>query len=293
MQVHLGLPPLALIVDQTLQLFDWKDVLLVLGWKDREMLTIESYAKSLGLNYQWAKYRGELVDGENCYVADKIRGRRYKVIIFIECDAQVANKEAVIRWFDHHRPRDAGFYMPPAQYMEASSLGQFLNSLYLEPTDEDRKVAARDHCLPAAMRGECPGVDPEELKLYGQQSIADETGHELPWVKDCMEEFSFRIAKSPEVVIGDQQVIDFRDTPTGLANSAENLIAKQILANMGRSGLVKCKNTERGRDKIMMSDAAPLAILDFEEKWGPSNNLEDFFSAEARRYVGGFVKSED
>lgn len=67
---------------------------------------------------------------------------------------------------DHHRPGDPGYGRPSAEFMTASSIGQVLAILGREATQEQRLVAAADHCLAAAYRGECPGVDPDELMRW-------------------------------------------------------------------------------------------------------------------------------
>jgi hypothetical protein len=95
---------------------------------------------------------------------------------------------------DHHAPGDAGYGRPPDEYLAASSLGQVLVWLsrrgllarlapHVVPDASDAYdgenvydgarhwtvsrdllyAAAADHCLGAAYRGECPGVEPEEL----------------------------------------------------------------------------------------------------------------------------------
>jgi hypothetical protein len=103
---------------------------------------------------------------------------------------------------DHHNPGDPGYGRSPAEFLPASSIGQVIailgddriainrhtlsaespQDLYLVPAgaladDSDPAwclgtgfvptdivlTAAADHCLDAARRGECPGVDPDDL----------------------------------------------------------------------------------------------------------------------------------
>lgn len=73
---------------------------------------------------------------------------------------------------DHHRPGDPGHGRPPVEFLVASSIGQVLAILGREATQEQRLVAAADHCLAAAYRGECPGVDPDELMRWRVTSRA-------------------------------------------------------------------------------------------------------------------------
>ena len=64
---------------------------------------------------------------------------------------------------DHHNPGDPGFGKEPSLYMEGSSLGQLIRLFGKEPTKEQMFIAAGDHCIAAAYKGMCPGVDPDEL----------------------------------------------------------------------------------------------------------------------------------
>jgi len=83
---------------------------------------------------------------------------------------------------DHHRPGDPGYGRPPEEYLAASSIGQLMALLgptgwaaqrrimggasLHEAAQEINKIAAADHCLEAAYRGRCPGVDPDALMAW-------------------------------------------------------------------------------------------------------------------------------
>ena len=78
---------------------------------------------------------------------------------------------------DHHRPDDPGYGLSPADFVEASSIGQVVDLLggncpVLPDGTDVRLVAAADHCLDAAYRGLCPGVDPDELMRWRARSRA-------------------------------------------------------------------------------------------------------------------------
>lgn len=72
--------------------------------------------------------------------------------------------------YDHHRPGDSGYGLPPESYWVASSIGQVIEALggaWL--TDRRRVIAAADHCLVAAYAGQCPGVRAEDVRRYRTQ----------------------------------------------------------------------------------------------------------------------------
>ena len=144
----------------------------VLGARDPEMREIADVLKSQGLQSVHAALDERPVLARTAYEANGVvsisrRGRPYPValpqnvpLVFVECELQHRTPQWRV---DHHNPGDPGYPMPPARYLEGSSLGQVLHLLEREPDATLRLLAAADHCLTAAYRGECPGVDPNEL----------------------------------------------------------------------------------------------------------------------------------
>lgn len=114
---------------------------------------------------------------------------------------------------DHHRPGDPGYGRTPDEFLQASSIGQLvavlaenfvlnpradtdmvpartnfllrdddywiatagarLSARYWKVPSEVVLAAAADHCLHAAYRGECPGVDPDELMIWRAEKRAE------------------------------------------------------------------------------------------------------------------------
>src|SRR5690606_12495361 len=97
-------------------------------------------------------------------------------IACVEC--RVRGHEAAFS-IDHHHPGDPGYAAAPEQYLRGSSLGQLLAALEREPTETQRLLAAGDHCLSAAYRGRCPGVDPNELLFLRAAWRAKASGRTL------------------------------------------------------------------------------------------------------------------
>jgi hypothetical protein len=142
----------------------------VLGAADPEMAEIERVLLDAGQDVVYATRGGRRVRPSEAYDADRLIVPAGDEVVLVECDL-VAGKRAIR--VDHHRPGDPGYGAAPPLYLEASSLGQVLAILELPPTDEQLLVAAADHCLAAAYRGECPGVDPDELMLWRVTSRAE------------------------------------------------------------------------------------------------------------------------
>ena len=90
-------------------------------------------------------------------------------IVRVECEFAGESQWNASKLIDHHRPGDPGFGKAPSEYWAASSLGQVFALLYpgfKEAHGDLRLTAAADHCLGAAYRGECPGVDPDTLMRW-------------------------------------------------------------------------------------------------------------------------------
>lgn len=164
---------------------------VVFGAPDPEQAWAEALCVALGVPFRHATAGEEPTKRchpGNAYLADVPGGGpewRFRVVAF-ECAWWGGTRPPTgtgIAVCDHHRPGDPGYGRPPAEYLEASSAGQLcllLQAAGLLPAGmplpilsdwlEDRRgleplrfVAAADHCLEAAYRGLCPGVDPDAL----------------------------------------------------------------------------------------------------------------------------------
>lgn len=178
------------------------NVLFVLGASDPEMQAIESLLKDRHFGYAAIRNPdGNIlrVHPGNAYVANCIISANGDVIWPLD-DDHIVQIECAVRGFvvdsiDHHRPGDPGYGMPPELFFEASSIGQLVAYLcktgLLHPeyfgnlrravksgdniVSEDQEIvmtAAADHCLEAAYRGKCPGVDPNILMAWRIKSRA-------------------------------------------------------------------------------------------------------------------------
>lgn len=151
----------------------------VLGAKDPEMDRIEVLTRNFvsiwwnGGSCQWATAYGKPVHVGNAYSVDTPPAGENETFVWVECRDRKNSGGVVI---DHHRQGDPGFGLGPADFWQASSLGQIYNLLGLgEPPLEDKVLAAMDHCFSAAVRGECPGVGGYEVLTLKQEEIGRAT----------------------------------------------------------------------------------------------------------------------
>jgi len=151
--------------------------LFILGASDPEMSAIEAVLSAAEQPYAFAAVGGKRCHPGNACKADSIIDRDGDFVrpfgggtlVWVECKAPGYGRHIVV---DHHNDGDPGFGRPPAEYIDASSLGQVLSLLVIPPTLEQCIIAAADHCLGAAYAGKCPGVDPAELKAWRIRSRA-------------------------------------------------------------------------------------------------------------------------
>jgi hypothetical protein len=308
----------------------------VLGAPDPEMQEIERIARSVGAAVGYATHHGERVRPETAYQADEVKGFDLAAachcggeIVAVECGPSEgctdwgwictglvpgAESEvdcaAFVRRVDHHRPGDPGYGRPPSEYLSGSSLGQVLALLGLEPTPEQRFIAAADHCLSAAYRGECPGVDPDELMRCRAASRAAFQKRELSAVLADIERARAAIRDAEWIALAttdkfgccrgcgnkvmatdDDPSWDYcvcprardmreygqlRELPEASARENECIVAEGL-------------PLRDGRRKIVCQSGSPDQIRAFMEIWGPAQGLRDIYGDPARGFAGGYL----
>ncbi len=148
----------------------------ILGASDPEMEAIERLLRECGEHVEYALTEdGQRVRPHNAYQAacpESITGGMgeiFRAVYRVECawgDYSYESLQCCVTPIDHHRPGDPGFGRPPREFLTASSLGQVCAVLHEEIPHDLVLVAAADHCLGSAYRGECPGIDPDELMRW-------------------------------------------------------------------------------------------------------------------------------
>jgi hypothetical protein len=138
-------------------------------------------------------------------------------LVFVECSLHRRRPQLRV---DHHRPGDPGYNMPPERYLEGSSLGQVLRLLEREPSPTQRLLAAADHCLTAAYRGACPGVDPHELFFLRAAGRARATGRTLGDVADGILRAATLVQRKYDSASGESVFTDPTEVPRDLAEGA-------------------------------------------------------------------------
>ncbi len=201
----------------------------VLGAPDPEMREMERVLSEAGRPRVVAAHAGRRCSPQTAYQADAVLQARpdakpYPAIllprapaVFVECS--LAGREPVLR-IDHHHPADAGYAMPPQDYLRGASLGQLLMLLEREPSPTQRLLAAADHCLSAAYRGECPGVDPHELIFLRASWRARASGRTLSDVVEGIFDAAKRLRRHHDSESGESRFLDPTEVPLDLPEAS-------------------------------------------------------------------------
>jgi hypothetical protein len=234
-------------------------------------------------------------------------------VVLVECDLPGCfcraeeNPEGFmgeVTVIDHHRPGDTGYSRGPEEFLTASSVGQVLVTLrggYLSldgmgewrhynpasagsedvPELVDNKlliVAAADHCLEAAYRGRCPGVDPDELMQWRAASRA-------AFQKRPVEEV-LRDVEAARKILRDKML---PDSGGGFADLRGRHVPElpEAAAREGIPFLATVTDRD-GREKVILQAAGPDLVcrfLDGEVIPG----LKEIYGNPARGFAGGYT----
>jgi hypothetical protein len=159
-------------------------------------------------------------------------------------------------------------------------------------------TAAADHCLRAAYRGECPGVDPKVLARFRAEARAKFQGRTVDEVMADVEATTAALRSAPEIDLTP-------DRPSPLYGQDCPFVPRwSIVADMRRNhhrpelvdagtiaglGYVAGPIIDPdGRRKLVCS-GSPEQIDAFKKYWAPSQGLIDIYGDPARGFAGGYL----
>lgn len=243
------------------------------------------------------------VNASNAYYADCPygvqggMGESLTHVYRVECrwDHSYESLQCGVSVIDHHHPGDPGYGRPPEEFLAASSIGQVIQELrrlgVIRPDWVVPKrlvlIAAADQCLGAAYRGECPGVDPDELGQFRAEERARHQRRTEPGVTPAL--ILERIAATQRalqdaeclVLDGDISVRDMRrDTPWPELPEAAT--------RMGVGYVSGPLVDPDGRRKITCSGSAEQ-VRAWLTCWAPRNGVSDTYGDPSRGFAGGYL----
>lgn len=261
--------------------------LIILGADDPEMVEIVRKLTDVGHEHVHATIGGERVGPGNAYMADNPLPSR-RDLVFVECGIPGVTPDVVI---DHHREGDPGYHFGPKFYWPASSLGQIVTLLELEHTHPDRVLAAYDHCFAAALKDDCPGIDPQDIMELRIRNLSRAHDVSELVICDLADYYVRRIKEADEVLIGDGYVKDLRSLDLGIGYSLQNLTMGLAQALMGVPLIVTETNPgSDGRKKVTIDSDEPAQIEAFMRTWAPSQGLVAIYGVPKRGYAGAYFQ---
>lgn len=260
-----------------------KSLFFVLGAPDPEMERIESILTHLSKPYAYALKDGQRISPKDAYGATGTSKPvpRHSIVVLVECGFDLAHVPLWVGQFirvDHHRPGDPGYSKPPEKFWEGSSIGQVYRLLDVHPSKEDKMIAAADHCLAAAYRGQCKGIDGDELMKFRISSKAKHNKLEELVIKT-------RLEKAKKALLSAQEVEDL----PGVLNMSKGHTAElpEAAARCGSAYLAIVKDRGKGRKLVIGGDASKETVTRFMTWFGPKLGLTNIYGAPGRGFAGG------
>jgi len=267
-----------------------KKRLWILGAPDPEMVAIETLLKEAGEEIRYATVGGKRVHSSNAYLMDcgsEMPDLREPItVVLVECDgAAIRQAEAEAQncclHVDHHRPGDPGYGKPPAEYWMASSIGQVYTILhpYPEPAYVSPLlvIAAADHCLAAAYRSECPGVEPDELMKWRVETRAKFQNRSTDDILVDVEAARKKLLGAPEIGLGIKDMTGpiTPELPEAACREGAAYIAVVV--------------EKSGRHKMVLGSASESQVVWFVQEYAQQIGLAEVYGDPARGFAGGYL----
>jgi hypothetical protein len=250
-----------------------KPYFFVLGAPDHEAREIARVCEELGLPFGWATIGGNIVHSHDAYEATGVTTRvpPNAHIVFVECFVLglIASDRV-----DHHHEGDPGYGMPPEQYFDGSSLGQFLRMVKVRPTQAQLIIAAADHCLTAAYQGRCPGVSPLDLAAWRIKSRCMARGLSEEELTRQIGEASAILQTAPTVVLAQTKVAFLEEPPLEVSEASARMAMPYIYV----------RRQDAKRIKSGIRSAPPEVVQAWMDKCG----LQNMYGDPQRGFAGGY-----
>lgn len=267
----------------------------ILGAPDPEMEAIEAL---LRLCHQWVRYAAVEENGKTRRVKPH-EAYRYSAElgdapdgnghVYVECAHVSGGERAGV--VDHHNPGDPGFGKEPRGYFDASSLGQVVRKLVdmgygpfrAQDVAQWQLIAAADHCLAAAYRGECPGVNPQRLMQWRAESRAKFQNADPEEILRRIQTAYHAISAAPTVELAPAMfAFDVRGQRISELPEAA--------ARWGFNVLADSPEVTNGRVKVNFFGDERSCVA-FQTIWAPQHGVEEVYGDPKRGLMGGWANA--
>lgn len=144
--------------------------------------------------------------------------------------------------------------------------------------------AAADHCLGAAYRGLCPGVDPEALMRWRVETRAQFQGRSADELLALVQQARRELRTAPVIEL----------EPGVYARDLRGRQVPELPEASAREGVCFVADglpDESGRVKVVCQSGTPQQIRAFLRTWGPATGLVDIYGDPERGFAGGYLTS--
>jgi hypothetical protein len=159
----------------------------------------------------------------------------------------------------------------------------FEEGVWLAPPRDILHIAAADHCLAAAYRGECPGVDPDELMRWRVRSRAAFQGRAVKEIVADIERSRKALRAAPIIELA----------PGILARDLRGRYVPELPEAAAREGVGFIAGGHPGPDGRVkvVCQGSPEQIQAFIAAWGPQQGLRGIYGDPARGFAGGYARA--
>lgn len=148
-------------------------------------------------------------------------------------------------------------------------------------------IAAADHCLGAAYRGECPGVDPDELMRWRAESRARFQGRTVAEVLADVERAQEALRSAPELVLDPCSAVVVRD----MRQPVDQRPIRELPEAAARLGIGYVSGPLVGPDGLrkITCSGTQEQVRAFLECWALSQGLVNRYGDPTRGFAGGYL----
>jgi len=146
-------------------------------------------------------------------------------------------------------------------------------------------AAAADHCLGAAYRGECPGVEPDDLMEWRAESRAKYQGRQVADVLADIRYAQQELRTAKKLTIGGWTLHEVRD----MRRDKPIPELPEAATRLGLGYIAGPIPAPDGREKYTCSGTFEQVKL-FMELWAPANGLVGIYGDPVRGFAGGYAE---
>jgi hypothetical protein len=253
----------------------------ILGGMDYEMAAVRDLLNEHEVPWSRASVDRCPVGYDSAYHATSIDRPIGKIdtldFVFVECKV---NGIKPFQICDHHKRGDKGYAMPPELFWEASSIGQVSSLLGVKPTEENRLIAAADHCLSAAYNGHCPGINRSDFWFWRTALLAKKHKMPINTLRQELGKAIIALKKLPRIEAAGWLYRDASREHLKHIVEASAVIGEPVLY------VTRCKKT--GQSRIGACNAPEQALYSWKRYAKNHPNLTKVYGDPVRGIVGAY-----